>query len=92
VSPLAKANKRKGPPDIALILGTHHEPEDDDEGGDDSDRVEAKRDAMEAFIKAVKGDDVDGAIEAHKTLDDLVRADEEDEGDEDDGNDNEESE
>lgn len=81
MSALAKA--KKGPPDLAIILGSHKPEMDDDEaeeagGGHDG----AKKDAMEAFIEAVHDKDAEAALEAFSALHDMHVAEDEDEGDE----------
>ena len=80
MSPLAKSHK--GPPVLAAIFsGPHHAHDDgEEESGEGGDNYEAKSDAMQAFIDAVKGDDVKTACEAYDTLHKL-HADDEDEED-----------
>ena len=86
MSALAKAKKRA--PDLSIILGGHQPDDEDDERGDgEGDRMEAKRDAMLALMKAHKDEDVDGALEAHKALHDLHDADNNDDEDNEEEND-----
>jgi hypothetical protein len=61
-------------PGMAIILGGgpkkhSHEPEIEGyEESEDDGRPEAKRTAMQAFIDAVSGGDVDAAVSAHEHL------------------------
>jgi hypothetical protein len=62
-------------PGMAIILGGggpkhgHSEPEIEGyKNSEDDGRPEAKRTAMQAFIDAVSGGDVDAAVSAHEHL------------------------
>lgn len=65
--------RKKGPPDLAIILGTH-KPEDDGEEHEDGGADGGEKDAMEAFIEAVHDKDTGAALEAFAALHDMHAA------------------
>jgi hypothetical protein len=81
VSPLAKAKRA---PDLTLILGPHH-PMGDEQDDQEGDPEQAKTDAAQALIEAVKSGDASGVVEAIGALHDLCAAEsdkDDEEGDE----------
>lgn len=90
MSALAKA-KRGGPPDLAIILGTHKPHEEEDEGGGadmGEDHDDAKKAAVEALAEGLglKPEDIDTdkVMQALGMLHELHTSEEDDGGDEED--------
>ena len=82
---MSLSHAKKGPPSLAIILGSKHEPDDGDEDGGDGDK--AKMDAAEALIDAVHAKDPEAVLEAIGALHKLHTADEDDDEPEDEEND-----
>lgn len=80
---MSAAAKKHGPPDLAIILGTH-KPEDDGEEPSGGGADGGEKDAMEAFIEAVEKKDVDAALEAFGALHDMHAAKQDDDEEEED--------